>query len=100
MSHRQPLETEEAFRLISLILKEGMFELSIHAKRQMSRRGASNQDVVRALQTGRILKKPEWDEEHEHWKYRVEGVDLDGDELRVITVIFDSEMTLLVVTVF
>lgn len=36
-------------------------------------------------------------DEHQNWRYRVEGFDLEDDELTVITVILDD---VLVVTVF
>jgi len=55
---------------------------------------------VNTLRNGQILREPEWDEEHQNWKYRVEGVDTEGDELTVITVIFTVDLTLYIITVF
>lgn len=98
---QKPLSPDEAKRKISLILDEGIFELSLHCKRDsMPKRNVSTQDVLNALKTGQIIREPEWDAGYENWKYRVEGVDTEGDDLIAITVIFDSEMSLLVVTVF
>ena len=96
----QPVSGAEAKRVILLILEQGTFEMTSHARERMRKRNASYQDIVNTLETGQILREPEWDEGHGHWKYRVEGVDLDGDSLTAITVIFDSEMSLLVVTLF
>jgi hypothetical protein len=98
---QEPLSPNEAKRKILLILDEGIFELSLHCRRDsMPKRNVSTQDVLNALKTGQIIKEPEWDGEYENWKYRVEGVDIEGDDLIAITVIFDSNLSLLVVTVF
>lgn len=97
----EPLLPQEAKRKILLILDEGIFELSLHCKREsMPKRNVSTQDVLNALKTGQIIKEPEWDKEYENWKYRVEGVDTEGDDLIAITVIFDADLSLLVLTVF
>ena len=65
----------------------------------MPRRQVTTLDVVNTLKTGQIVRNPEWDEEYQNWKYRVEGVDLDADELTAITVIF-ADLTLYIITVF
>lgn len=57
-------------------------------------------DVVNTLMTGQIVRDPEWDEEYQNWKYRVEGVDMEADELTAIIVIFAADLTLYIITVF
>lgn len=57
-------------------------------------------DVVNALRLGEIRRVPEWDDVHGNWKYRVEGEDIDGDELVAIRLIIESDLTLYIVTVF
>ena len=49
---------------------------------------------------GQVIRDAEWDSDFSNWKYRVEGTDIDGEELTAITVIFDEDFSLLVVTVF
>lgn len=66
----------------------------------MPKRHVSLLDIINVLRTGEIVRDPEWSEEHGDWKYVVEGVDLDDDELRAVTVFFDDELTLLIVTVY
>jgi len=58
------------------------------------------QDVEHVLAKGEIFREPEWDRKHGDWKYVVEGTDLEGEKLRAVTVFFDVNMTLYVVTVF
>lgn len=95
------LTPDEAKRKITLFLDErGTFEPSFHCRESMRKRKVSDLDVVKALETGEVIKEPEWDDNFQNWKYRVEGVDIEGDELTAVTIIFDVSMTLFIVTVF
>lgn len=102
MSSRPPaLSADEAKRKILWLLEEGYVEFSWRCRNEsMPRRGATALDVTHALETGEILRAPEWDDENGNWKYRVEGKDPDGDGLTAITVIIEATSTLLIVTVF
>ena len=96
-----PLSPEDAKRKIALFLKDGKVKPSIHCRRDSMRtRNIDMQDIEHVLAEGEILRDPEWDAEHGQWKYVVEGTDLEGDELRAVTVFFDVNMTLFIVTVF
>ena len=66
----------------------------------MRERGVDDLDVVHLLKTGQIIREAEWDSDHNNWKYRVEGTDVDGNELIAITVIFEADLPLLNITVF
>jgi uncharacterized protein DUF4258 len=95
------LSSEDAKRIILLILEEGKVELSKHCRSEsMPKRGVDMLDVVEALKNGEIRRDPEWDEEGCNWKYRVEGEDIEGDELITITLIIEAEMELFIITVF
>lgn len=101
MDKPDKLLPHEAKRIILLILEEGDVELSSHClKDSMPKHHVTMLDVVNTLKTGEILRDPEWDDEYMNWKYRVEGVDIDGDELIAITVIFTADLTLYIITVF
>ena len=94
------LSADEAKRQILFILDEGYVEPSVHCKYEsMQLRGVSMLDITHALKTGEIRRQPEWSAEHENWKYRVEGEDADRDDLTVITVIIEPNLTLRIVTV-
>jgi Domain of unknown function (DUF4258) len=95
------LSANDAKRIILLILEEGTIELSFHCRSErMQARGVTMLDLVTALKNGEIRREPEWDEERYNWKYRVEGKDIEGDDLIAITIIIDAEMELFIVTVF
>src|SRR3990167_5171515 len=101
MDKPEKLSSSEAERKIHFILEQGRVEFSGHCIRdRMLERNVTTLDVVNVLEHGKILREPEWDDKYQSWKYRVEGVDLEGDELTAITVIFEDELSLLVVTVF
>ncbi|MEW6209208.1 MAG: DUF4258 domain-containing protein [Acidobacteriota bacterium] len=101
MFPKDKLLADEAKRLILLIIEEGRVGFSAHCLREsMPKRNATVLDVEHALRTGEIIRDPEWDEKHQQWKYRVEGVDTEGDDLTAITIIIESNLHLFIVTVF
>ncbi len=98
MEHPEPLSTENAKKEILRNLAEGKLELTDHCLyERMSERKVDYQDIVCVLETGEIKRQPEWDDEHQNWKYRVEGFDTENDDLTAITIILEG---LLIVTVF
>ena len=101
MTQPAKLLPDEAKQKILLILDQGTVELSFHCRRDsMPKRGVTMFDLVNSLKTGEIRREPEWDDEYSNWKYRVEGEDIDGDELIAITLIIEADFTLYIVTVF
>jgi hypothetical protein len=57
-------------------------------------------DIAHVLEKGQIIRQAEWEPDHQNWKYRVEGTDIEGDELTAITVVFEADLSLSIVTVF
>ena len=101
MTQSASLSADEAKEKIRLILAQGKVELSYHCKRDsMPRRSVTLLDIVNTLKTGEIRRAPAWDDEHGDWKYRVEGVDMDGDDLTAITIIIEADFSLFIATVF
>lgn len=101
MSKSQSLSLIQASEKISLIANDGTIRYSYHARKDsMPRRNVTHYDVLHLLKNGQVLSTPDWDEEYQNWKYKVQGVDLLGDDLIAITIIFDSTFSLYVVTVF
>lgn len=101
MSRPPKLSPDAAMQKIGEILIEGFVEKSLHCRYDsMPKRSVDDLDVTNVLKNGEIRRAREWDAEHENWKYRVVGRDLENDELTAVTVIIEAEMTLLIVTVF
>ena len=101
-ARREPYALDEAKRKIVQILREGSTVFSEHLLKDIARnrRGVTHQDVLHVLQTGEIITAPVWDDEHRNWKYKVEGIDLEEEELRAITIIIDEQFCLFVVTAY
>lgn len=99
MERPQQLSPEEAKAKILIILDDGDVIPTEHCEDEMLEANSKMADVLNVLETGKIIKH-EWDEEHQNWKYRVRGTDIDGDELVAITVIVESDLQLIIVTVF
>jgi Domain of unknown function (DUF4258) len=101
LSKKQSLTPVEATAKIRLIIDQGSIKFSRHCRLEsMPKRNVDDEDIIAVLETGHVIEQAEWDNTHNSCKYKVEGFDLAGDELRVITVIFDINFSLLVVTVF
>ena len=103
MSSPKPprLSPPEATRKIRQILEEGTVDYSGHCwHERMPQRNVSALDIEYILQEGQVIREAEWDRTYRDWKYRVEGTDIEGDELTAITVIFEHDFSVLVVSVF
>ena len=101
MSKIQALYLEQATEKINLIAKDGIIRYSRHARKEsMPNRDVTHQDVLHLLKNGEVKAIGEWDEQYQNWRYKVEGEDLSKEELRAITIIFDSSFSLYVITVF
>ncbi len=98
----EPFAPDVAKRKIVQILHEGNTVFSEHLLRDIerNRRGVTHQDVLYVLQTGEIISAPEWDEEGRNWKYKVEGIDLEDEELRAIAIIIEEQFCLFIVTAY
>jgi len=93
------LSPEEAKRAILLMLKDGYFEPTDHCKLRMLQRNITTPQLVHSLKSGNVVGS-EWDDEYERWKYKVEGVDTEGDSLTSISVIIEQDLTLVIITAY
>lgn len=93
---------DEAIRKIRQILREGETAFSRHLLDDIGsgRHGVTHQDVIHVLCSGEIISPPEWDKNHRNWKYKVEGTDLEEEELRAITIIIEERFSIFIVTAY
>ena len=97
----QPFLPQEAKEKILLILYEGIVRPTFHCQQDsMQKRNVGIDDILVALETGEVQRKPEWDDNHQNWKYKVLGKDIENDDLTVVTVIIENDLTLKIVTVW
>lgn len=101
MSKPPPLTAIEAKAQILTILEDGEIKLSAHLRQErMNQRTLLMDDIKAVLHNGEILRAPEWEENYQNWKYRMEGKDLAGEDLSAIIVIITKTLRLIVVTAF
>lgn len=101
MERPQPLSVQEAKEKILLILDEGIIKSTFHCRQDsMTSRNVYDDDIVVALENGEVQDQPEWEDKHQNWKYTIIGKDTDEDDLTLITVIIESELTIKIITVW
>jgi co-chaperonin GroES (HSP10) len=94
-SQREPALSEEELRdAVSRIVLYGKFRETRHSAQDRSYRNVSERDILAMLEgKWSLAAKPDWDEEHRNWEYKVAGMDIDGDELVLkITVNVELQM--------
>jgi hypothetical protein len=64
----------------------------------MVERNVSDEDILNVLRGGTV-SKPEWNEEHQSWRYPVSGRDLDGVALVLLVVLEPQHCRITIVTV-
>ena len=79
---------------------ETVFSKHVHDDVASGRHGTTYQDILHVLQFGEVRSDPEWDAKHGNWKYKVEGLDLEDEQLRVITIIIEEQFRIFIVTAY
>jgi hypothetical protein len=64
----------------------------------MVERSVNDDDILHVLRTG-MASAPEWNEDHQNWKYPVSGLDLDGIPLVVVIALEPRFCRITVITV-
>jgi hypothetical protein len=94
------LSGKEALRICRRLLKNGAFVPTPHFKGRMARRNILIRDIFRVINKGEIKDQPEWDMEHQNYKFSVSGNDIEGNELEVVVGLFIEEEMMSFVTIF
>jgi len=77
----------------------GCIKFSNHCRDRMIERNVTVDDILYVIMWGDVVEL-EKDEEHQNWKCKVQGVDVDGNELAFVTAIDENEHSVLCITVF
>ncbi len=102
---RPPFSPEEAQRLIRKRFDNRFTKIhyTAHAREQMAARKVETGDTHHVFRTGTIPEQPEFDLVNGNWKYRLEGKDLEGEDLALIISLDaeeDGDLTITLITVF
>lgn len=94
-----PFSPFDAKQAIHALLLHGYTVPTGHCRERMALRNVTMQDIAYVLRYGAITDQPCWNSNHQNYVYKVEGFDLENDELKVLSVVIDTEATILIVTV-
>ncbi len=84
---------------VQQIVLYGTVQESWHSKKDRSYRNVSMDDIQHMLRSEwKLAGKPKWSDEHRNWTYKLEGEDLDDDELTLIIAVKDEQLQILVIT--
>ncbi len=95
----EPLDPTDATQFIRDTIRFGEVDLTPHAIKQMKARDFDLNDLLLVLSNGEVTEAPEYDEEHQNFKYRVTGPTLDEDLATAIVVLLDHR-TVCIITIF
>ncbi len=93
------LSRAEAEDLVRRCLSAGRLIPGRHFREELAAEGLDILDAYHVLKNGRILNEPEPDIRTGDWKYRMEGIDLDGKGLAVVFC-FKDDSTGFLITAF
>jgi len=85
--NKYKLSQKDAQQAIRGIARWGFVTPGPHCWKQMRKRGYDILDIEHLLKNCKILNPPEYDSDHDDWKYEAKGRVIDGDKAAVITVI-------------
>ena len=94
----QRLSRPEAVKRLRECLRIGKVIPGKHFRDELAKEGLILPDALRVLKTGNIFQEAECDPKTGHWKYRVEGREVDGKWLAIVC--FWAVDTAFLITVF
>ena len=77
------------------MIEKGDVALTSHVRKRMQEREFVSEDITQSFDVGKINKAPEWDPDHQQWKYTVDGSDVEGTPLSVVFSFDDDTLVLI-----
>ena len=90
-----------ALEKIRSILHDGSYVILPHCRQRMTKRNVTEEDILKVLNENGVISKPhEYDNQHQKWKYTVDGFDIEKDELTVVVNIITENWLVVTITIF
>jgi hypothetical protein len=87
--------------VLQRIVYYGEIKEAFHSTHERAYRNISQDDILAMLEGAWTLAaKPDWDETHRNWEYKLAGHDLDGDELVLKIAVNEELLRVTVITKF
>jgi hypothetical protein len=93
-----PLTDLEILEISRRYLTSGQIVYKQHFKERMDQRNISLQDVINAVENGKITKRPEWNNTYHEYNYFITGEDIEGVELTLKVAISTKDEMLIFLT--
>ena len=78
----------------------GFLDIWQHCYDRLEERGGGDDvDIRHCLADGVVNPVPEWSDKYQHWRWRVEGTDFEGDAMTAVAVVVTARYVS-VVTMF
>lgn len=94
------LSRTQALRFIKRAINEGSLLLTKHARQRMKERKIDISDVMMVLKTGNIFDEPEPHPVTGEWVYKVEGKNIDGENISVNVTLKEDSGKIVIITVY
>ena len=96
----QPALDEDALKIVlQRIIYFGEVKEAFHSAYERAERNISQDDIL-AMLDGQwtLAAAPNWDSGHKNWKYKLAGVDLEGDALVLVIAVNEEMQRILIIT--
>jgi len=95
------LDEDRLREVLQRIVYYGEIKEAFHSAHERAYRNISQDDILAMLEGAWTLAaKPDWDETHRNWKYKLAGHDLEGDELVLLISVNEELLRVTIITKF
>lgn len=97
----EPYDPQDAISILRSILKnDGDLKIRDHCYRQMGKRSYDDLDIYKVLEeNGVVHSKPQFDQQHQKWKYLVDGYCTEGEKMQVVVNISEENWRVVAISV-
>jgi len=95
-----PLPNNLVLDIVKRCTTHGQLTYRPHFRKRMEERHITIRDVLNSIDTGEILKPPEWNEEFGEYNYFITGQDLEGIELTIKIAIAERDEMITLITLY
>ncbi len=95
------LDEDRLREVLQRIVYYGEIKEAFHSAHERAYRNISQDDILAMLEGAWTLAaKPDWDETHKNWKYKLAGHDIEGDELILLVSVNEELLRVTIITKF
>jgi hypothetical protein len=93
------LSKGQAKAQLNQCIDDGVVHYTRHFREELAKDNLTTEDILSICKSGAIIMAPEKDIKTGDWKYRIEGITVDGDRVALVFVL-KPELKAVFITVF